>query len=358
MHKKIGIEMFYKSDKTKIIFKAFFRSLISIKILYSVLFKKRELTHLVIDISSTCNAKCPYCPRYQEGKYFKHNGIMSVEVFDTIYEQLINFKKLKKISLYSFGEPLLNKNAGSFIRRLSKLNVKLHLSTNTTNLLSFIDDLMLLDIIQFSIEGHDKESYEANRVNLCFEKTLNNLKQFDSNIKMLRERGVKTPHRVIHCLFTKETNFNQFVNVWGKYVDEIKFTPLMGHPIFNHDFTYSYMYIDDILKNKCFVSTPKSGFKTCEYLQSTLTINANGKVVLCCADYNQYADFGDYNNLKSAFYSPNYVKLNKEIFLGKNHVCDGCVNFYKCNKEEINSFLKANNVNFSSFRDCKITWNI
>ena len=315
----------------------------------------RKLTKAIIDMGSTCNAKCPYCPRYQEGFTFENNGLMTEEIFETIYSQLEKMPYLQNISLYAFGEPLLNKNAGVYIKKIAKLNKKTLLSTNTTNMDKFTDELMLIDRLQFSIEGWDKESYERTRKNLKFEETIERLKNFNEAVQKRRAENLKTPYRTIHCLFTKSTDIQKFIKTWSPYVDEIRFTTMGPYISWSKDKKSTKSYYTEEMKKDCFEFNIPTDIKSCSYINNTITVNSNGKVVLCCGDFSQHLNLGDYKDLNKAFYSKFLNNLARQIYFKEKNICNGCRHYHACDKDEVyKHFPELKNLESLSTEKCKI----
>lgn len=296
---------------------------------------KRKFDGVIMDLSSTCNAKCPYCPRYMEGRPFENNGFMSEEIFETLYKQIEENKNIKDISLYAYGEPLLNPDAGKYIRRLSELKRFLILSTNTTNMDKFTDDLMLIDLLQYSVEGWDKESYERTRKNLKFEKTLEQIKNFREAVMERRKQNLHTPLISIHCLYTKKTDLDAFIKLWSPYVDEMRFTAMGPYPAWEGTNSSVLHYPEDI-NDELFHFTKKiSHPKLCPCLKNKVTLNALGKVTLCCSDFTQKFNLGDYRDINAAFYNKFLDTLAQKWVLGEPNVCEGCVLAYEKPSKEI-----------------------
>ena len=68
-----------------------------------------------IEISGVCQAKCQYCMQYRLQKDKKFGSFMSPELFEKILVHLFDIGMLdrghsRKITLYNWGEPFLNKN--------------------------------------------------------------------------------------------------------------------------------------------------------------------------------------------------------------------------------------------------------
>ncbi len=321
----------YKEDFLKNLIK---HNILGLKSLYTKILVERHFRQITMDFASACNAKCPFCPRQYQGHPFHNNDIMSEEVFETIFKQLKKLPKVRTLSLYAYGEPLLNKNAGKFIQKLRTLKGRtLILSTNTTNMDKFTDDLMLLDTIQFSIDGWDKESYENTRVNLKFEETIEKLKNFDAVVKERRAQGLPTPSRQIHCLYTKKTDLDAFVKCWSPYVDVIRFTHLGYVP--SPDMKFANQ---EIIDSSFEYKKLKDVRERCSYIMKGLTLNAAGKVTLCCDDFDQKMELGDYRNLKKAFNNKISKQIAKGMIFNEPNYCDRCVIEWEKPTEQIEEY--------------------
>ena len=70
------------------------------------IFKKATIKEIIVDISASCNATCPFCPRiFMSNKRSK--GFMNMDLYLRILDQA---KKngIKHLRLYSTAEPLLH----------------------------------------------------------------------------------------------------------------------------------------------------------------------------------------------------------------------------------------------------------
>lgn len=301
---------------------------------------------ITIDIASSCNAKCPFCPRQQENITSLPSGIMKEEVFYEIFDQIKKMDNLRTVSLYAFGEPLLNNNVGNFIKKLRSVDKNIVLSTNTTNLEKHIDDLMDVDLLQFSIEGWDKESYEKYRAGLNFEATLSKLKLLDEKIKERKEKGLKVPKRQIGLLLTKKTKLIEFVELWAPYVDTISINPMFPTLGWDKEKQQTITVYNNDLIDEYFILKERKPLNYCTYVFNKITLNSDGKVVLCCAEFQHDLNLGDYKDLKKAFHSKTIKELRRSFSSEKGDgICNGCVYNYKINQDEIlEYFPELNNL--------------
>jgi len=90
-----------------------------------------------VDISGTCNLKCISCPR---GNFSKHRrgGYMSKEVYAKVLEKILREDPYTGIiTLYNWGEPLLNKDLPAIIEINNAQGVHSAVSTNLSLKLDF-----------------------------------------------------------------------------------------------------------------------------------------------------------------------------------------------------------------------------
>lgn len=283
---------------------------------------KVKLTQVAIDISNNCNAKCPFCSR-QLSKY-SQKGFMEKEVFYDIMRQIEKIKSVEMINLGVWGEPLMHPHFDEFARYIKSKGYSLFFPTNFSLADKHFDTLMLADSIMLSIEGWDKESYEFYRKNLNFEKTLENIIEFDKLVKERKEQGLKTPLRDINFLVSKETNVNAFISLWEKYVDLISVRPMFAPFTWNEDKKVIEIMQMPELKSKLLPLKKNNEQMYCIMPFNIAYIRANGKLALCCSDYDIQLDFGDYKNLLHNFkYNKNLNDARKGIRNNKG-ICANC----------------------------------
>lgn len=84
--------------------------------------------YLRISLTDSCNFRCSYCMPEETISCMPHKQLMQPEEIEAIAQTFVGLG-VKKIRLTG-GEPLVRKEAGSIIQRLSKLPVALTLTTN------------------------------------------------------------------------------------------------------------------------------------------------------------------------------------------------------------------------------------
>jgi len=128
-----------------------------------------------VDISGTCNLRCISCPR---GNFNHHSagGFMSPEQYRPVLEKLLKeLPFLGSIQLYTWGEPLLNKNLPEIIKITRESNVLTALSSNLNVGKGYKDVVSAkLDWFKISASGFEK-SYELTHTGGKWGKFLKNL---------------------------------------------------------------------------------------------------------------------------------------------------------------------------------------
>ena len=123
---------------------------------------------LYFEISGVCNANCLYCVNGKKsisGTQHKKTGkILAPEQFEKTITHLLNQKIISsdtKISLFVWGEPLLNKNITKIFKHLNEKNLKYRISTNgSVNFPFSAMDISGLDYIIFSMPGFSQRAYD------------------------------------------------------------------------------------------------------------------------------------------------------------------------------------------------------
>ena len=197
-----------------------------------------------IEVTNRCNATCHFCPRDAT----PHQGVMDVETFDKALARAVEYRKVVQdvsglevvVSLCGLGEPLINKNTISYIKKVKAEGFTCSMSSNGALLTEDKTHEILdagLDEIYINISDLHEEYEEI--YNLPFDSTCENITRFaklaegrctpviilvdhhDSreHIKAMqtfwRERGLKKFHdySVINrggALFVEHMQFEQY----------------------------------------------------------------------------------------------------------------------------------------------------
>ena len=130
-----------------------------------------------VEACNFCNLRCKYCYAHDFNNPFP-KGMMTYQTFQKIIDELGPY--LFQVSLYLWGEPLINKEVPDMIAYASKRNIRVVISTNV----HFIDKAVAeklvmsgLDHAIVAIDGLTQETYEKVRIGGNLARALNNLQK-------------------------------------------------------------------------------------------------------------------------------------------------------------------------------------
>ena len=289
---------------------------------------------LILDITSKCNAACPFCPR----TILEVRGTnMPDEIFYKAVDQACDLG-IRKCRIYSTGEPLLHPHFDQFVKYLKDKNFYVMVSTNGQFADKHLESLSQVDWVKFSIEGWDKESYEFYRKNCDFPKVQNNLAEFKKYISGRKNR----PVTVIALMVMRETKMDEFFKVWADKVDKILIYPTSNVFDWGGDDKIEFLNYDfsKRLKENMYSYVKTEGTKYCGYHFECVLISAQGNGVICCSDFTDSILYGNLRNvsLLDIINSPKRKAGQRQYVSQKFDVCDGCTEFDKLDDRSVTEY--------------------
>lgn len=280
-------------------------------------FFKPKPSEIILDISASCNAACPFCPRmFMDVERSK--GYMSLELYMFSLEEAQKHG-IKRLRLYSTAEPTLNPHFSEMIDIAKKMGFYISVSTNASMMHKHMRALLMVDQIQFSIEGWDKESYEFYRQPLKFEKVYENIQYFNQLCFTLTQK----PLRQINLLLTKETQINTFVSLWGEFCDEIHIHFMFPSSIFESGHIVSKRPLK--MEDKLYPFNTKSGRKYCSFPFEVVTVAYDGKISLCCDDFSSSFALGNIKEgIQNIFFSSTLNEVRQQFITQQLVICQEC----------------------------------
>ena len=133
---------------------------------------------LWVESTNACNLRCPMCPNATAPEGYRM-GHMDLGLFAGLVDQIRG--RVYHVNLHHRGEPLLHPELPRMIAMLREADIRSAIHTNATRLSPDKAEAIIragLDFISFSVDGYDKDSYEAIRRGAIFEKTLHNIRAF------------------------------------------------------------------------------------------------------------------------------------------------------------------------------------
>ncbi len=242
---------------------------------------------LDIELTNNCNLDCLMCSR---SLMKRKTGYMDVSLLRKIVEELKSHPP-KSIGLHLFGESLMHPDLIRMIRLIKEnvSDVKLLLSTNAYFLNRDVSREIIdsgLDRIRFSLDGIDGSTYEKIRKGSDFERVVNNIKGF---IDVRNSADASYPFIQMQIIGMKDTadQVRRFRDIW---------TPLLSEN--DRIIVQEFMtFAGRVPDRTCFkIASFRDRLKRrlpCLRLWKNLVIYWDGKVGICCYDYDGELSVGD-----------------------------------------------------------------
>lgn len=290
-------------------------------------FQIARLRGAFLSITRACNATCPMCPRTALGTATKNH--MDDKTFQKAIE---NYKKLGWIDvlMHSMGEPLLHPRFGTYVDNVVSLSWRVGISTNAFLLDRWMDSMLKIRALKYSIEGWDKQSHKRYR-GLDFDRTYSNVKEF----WMYSKGKIDYKIRILMTLYKENTldDVRHFVETWGPWVDHISIQ-LVENPFYNHvHVTEKDLNNDNNLPPEhrgLYFPMYRKEKDFCKLLFSMPVIFPNGDVSVCCNDYENALIVGNIHerDLKEIFYGKKHESIRDEFKQQNVKTCGQCCTLY------------------------------
>ena len=185
----------------------------------------RNHNYLRISLTDNCNLRCFYCMPEEEYEFTPVSKLMQADEIEAI-SKIFVAQGVNKIRLTG-GEPLVRKDAGKIILSLSKLPVKLTLTTNGTRIHEFIALLKEANIQSLNIS---LDTLQSDRFMLLTRR--DQFKLVYDNIQLLIRNGFQVKVNVVVMKGMNDGEINDFIE-WTKdtpiQIRFIEFMPFSGN---------------------------------------------------------------------------------------------------------------------------------
>lgn len=278
---------------------------------------------LGVEVTNHCNLRCPMCPREIATRGY---GNMDVELFQRIADQAAGKRVL--FLPQGFGESFIHPRFAEMLHYATHHGVLgAMVVTNATylsekNCNAIIDsDLPLLNI---SLDGPNKEVYEAIRVNAVFEKVVENVQRM---FRVRKERGSTHPHIILRMIRMKETEpyveeFKKFWEPYLEYGDEITFSTYQ---------TWANTVEDKRIEPPAALDAVDEKGKRlpCRMLYKTMQIYYDGRTTMCCYDYDCTMEIGNaktdsIEKMWTSERAQHFRRLHEEGRMDEIPICKDC----------------------------------
>ncbi|MDD2679584.1 MAG: radical SAM protein [Candidatus Omnitrophica bacterium] len=296
------------------------------KFLKSLRFTKLPAMPFILNIEpgNLCNLKCPLCPTGL-GEPDMAKGFMELDFFKRIFDQLKN--SITAVNLYSWGEPLLNKDLVNIIRYIKTADKPIRVVTSTN--LNIRDDKLLAELIASGIDeiivscdGASRETYEQYRVGGDFDLVMRNLR-FLAREKEELAKGTRIVWNFL--VFKHNEHEVEKARAMAKGMG-VEFRIGLMRTSMKDEILKSHKEAIErdqhwIPDNPAYSAYDKTNYtakkiiKSCRKPWQEISINWNGLTFPCCAVYGEKYHFGDArkDSIKAIWNNPKFVSARKEI---------------------------------------------
>ena len=229
----------------------------------------------IVQIESTniCNAKCVFCPR---DEMLRKQGVMSRDLFRKIVDECAALG-ITHVRMHNYGEAFLDRYLTEKVRYAKEKGIQeVGMISNGSLITEKVARGMIeagLDAINISIDAGGKDVFEATRIGLNYDKVIANVERL---LRVRAELGRRRPKLILS--FVRQDNSadeHAFIEHWRKIADKIHITEL-------HNWAGT-------LNRESDVNFP------CYRPWLTFTVLWDGRVSLCCADFDGKTILGDLN---------------------------------------------------------------
>lgn len=261
-----------------------------------------ELGHfpkfIQLETVSGCNARCKMC---SVDSWTRSSSSMSDGLFTRLVQEIAAHADwVEQVTLQLGGEPLLDRRLEQRVRQLKEAEVRCVSFTTNASLLTEARARAVLesgiDAIDFSIDGASEATFEAIRDRLSYTQVHDNVLEF---LELREQLGKKTAVRV-RMVIQKENahEFDSFVDYW-----QSRLRP--GDAVIGRLLNWWSTWQQDLgqaagtrLRQRS--ALPDINVLPCLAPFSTLIVLSDGRVPLCCLDYNADEPMGNVRNASIA----------------------------------------------------------
>jgi MoaA/NifB/PqqE/SkfB family radical SAM enzyme len=268
--------------------------------------RARSMPEIVqIESTNICNAKCVFCPR---DEMHRRQGIMTVELFRKIVDECVELG-ITHVRMHNYGEAFIDKQLVDKVRYAKEKGIReVGVISNGSLITEAVARGMIeagLDAINISVDAAGKEVFEATRLGLKYDKVIANIERL---VRLRAESGKRRPKLILSFVRQNNTADEQaFIEHWRAIADKVHVTDL-------HNWAGT-------LNTESDVNYP------CYRPWLTFTVLWDGRVSLCCADFDGKTILGDLNtsSIRDIWNAEPYRDARRQhLESGGPEICRAC----------------------------------
>jgi len=287
--------------------------------------------YIDVELTNDCNLRCLMCAA-GAGVMKRARASMNDETFALVLEQIAPHKT--PLRFVRWGEPLLHPRAWDYIARAGAAGCLTHLNTNGRLLCDSAMDRLLsvgLDSLKFSFQGVDAKSYgEMRNAPPRFFEEL-----FDTARRLWEKRG-DSDAPFIHICTTITYETPQQVREFRARAEECADLVTIGRTVLEHIDPGKTGLRPEERRTLVRLKEQESVVKKhprCPEVFDKLSINWNGSVSACCADYDDKMLVGHLaeSPLEEIWRSDRmgrYRRLLADMRHGEIELCSTCYDYH------------------------------
>jgi molybdenum cofactor biosynthesis enzyme MoaA len=275
--------------------------------------------HVQIQTITGCNARCIFCPNGKTRRNIPAGRPMSWDLYRSIVDQCVALG-LRRYSVYLMNEPMLDRELAERVAYVSA-RIKKPQYVKVTSHGGLLSERMAkglldsgLDKLKISVQSLDADTYR-DIMGLPLAKTLKNIDRF---LELKKNGGYKLPRLEIVMVESIQTH-GEIPRIRRYWQDRnIK---LVIEPVENR--------ADQPNIRQTAVGDHRlKSFSWCRRLMEQIYILYDGRMVQCCADWEQRSIMGDLttHRLADIWYGRRYAGYRRSFAQGdvKGMICAGC----------------------------------
>jgi MoaA/NifB/PqqE/SkfB family radical SAM enzyme len=224
-----------------------------------------------IEATNLCNARCVFCPR---DRMQRKQGVMDMALYRKIADETAALG-IRHVRLHNFGESLIDRQLVEKIRYAKSRGIaEVGLISNGSLLTEPVARAIVeagLDAINISVDAGGRETFERTRVGLNYDRVMENV---EGLVRVRKEAGARSPKLILSFVRQQDSaDERAFIERWSPVADKVHITDL-------HNWAGTLHTQSDIRF-------------PCYRPWLTFTVLWDGRVSLCCADFDGTVILGD-----------------------------------------------------------------
>jgi molybdenum cofactor biosynthesis enzyme MoaA len=266
---------------------------------------------LRVETTNNCNARCVTCPRSGMKRAV---GVMDMHLFRSVIDQAVKMG-IRNVHLHNYGEPLLDRTLPEKIFYAKQKGLHAKIFSNGSLMTPDMAERIIeagIDEVKISVDGCTKETFERIRKPLVFEDVIKGIEN------LIQARAGRSRPGISLVFVDFDQNHSEVAALkkkWGPRVDSVIVTEY-------HNWAKGAagkVSLRQRLQKKI----------PCARLWKTVTVLWDGRVALCCLDYNGDVILGDVSKepLSSVWSGEKYSQLRRLHAQGaqeKIFLCSEC----------------------------------